>query len=395
MKLILLALLTLAPLTARHKLVVISVDGLDHRYLRDYDALGLKIPNMRRLIAEGQWAGGVVGVVPTVTWPSHTTLITGVPPRVHGILDNHRPAAEGGDYYWTVDLLKVKTLWHAARRAGLKTAAITWPVTGGADIDFNLPEYFKRRNGGAMDLDTIEAQGTKGLVEEIARAHPSFAHEWMDDRSRALATVFLMKQKRADLILLHFVDHDSEAHERGPFSREAKAVMEYTDELIGSILKAGGSEYVVALVSDHGFERIDRIVHLGQKLPGAAVEISAPLAIARDEAAAAAIRKLLGDAEAGIGREIPPEELRRFLGDSHKVHAAFEPAAHVMFGSGKGAFVTKAGGRGSHGLWPGRNDYRSVFALWGPGVKAGKIPPLEMTGIAARLAAVLDLKMPF
>ena len=75
-------------------LLVISIDGLDYRYLRDADQLGLKIPNLRRVMAQGEVADGVVGVFPTVTWPSHTTLITGVAPRVHGIRGNRRPRAD-------------------------------------------------------------------------------------------------------------------------------------------------------------------------------------------------------------------------------------------------------------------------------------------------------------
>ena len=73
-------------------LVVISIDGLDNRYLRDCDALSLKIPNLRKLIRDGEWAAGVVGVVPTITWPSHTSIVTGVPP-VHGITATRKCAA--------------------------------------------------------------------------------------------------------------------------------------------------------------------------------------------------------------------------------------------------------------------------------------------------------------
>ena len=69
-------------------MVLVSVDGLDHRYLSECDRLGLKISNLHRLIREGSWAGGVVGEVPTITWPSHTTMLTGVPPAVHGIRRN-------------------------------------------------------------------------------------------------------------------------------------------------------------------------------------------------------------------------------------------------------------------------------------------------------------------
>ena len=73
-------LLLTGTLAARQPLVLVSVDGLDHRYLRDADKLGLRIPNIRRLMKEGAWADGVTGEVPTITWPAHTTILTGVPP---------------------------------------------------------------------------------------------------------------------------------------------------------------------------------------------------------------------------------------------------------------------------------------------------------------------------
>jgi len=104
-------------LTAAQPLAVISVDGLDNRYLADADALHLKIPNLRRLMGEGEVSEGVLGVVPTITWPSYTTLITGVDPVVHGILSNRRPKSEGGDYPWSASLIKAPTLLTAAHKA--------------------------------------------------------------------------------------------------------------------------------------------------------------------------------------------------------------------------------------------------------------------------------------
>src|SRR5207253_1138320 len=121
---------------AKQPVLVISIDGMDQRYLSEREKLGLKIPNLNRLIRDGQWSSGVVGVVPTVTWPSHTTMITGLDPTEHGILNNRRPSNEGGEYYWSVDLLKTTTLLDAAHAAGLKTATITWPVTVDAASDF-------------------------------------------------------------------------------------------------------------------------------------------------------------------------------------------------------------------------------------------------------------------
>jgi predicted AlkP superfamily pyrophosphatase or phosphodiesterase len=382
---------------ARRPLLVLSVDGLDHRYLRDAAKLGLKIPNLRRMMQEGAWAGGVIGVVPTVTWPSHTTMITGVPPHVHGILANRRPKTDGGEYYWSASLLNVPTLLDSARKAGLKTAAITWPVTVDAPVDFNLPEYFGKRRGGAMDLASIQSKGTPGLVGEITAQYPSFPQEWMNDRTRALATVFLLRHKKPDLTLVHFVDLDSEAHDNGPFTREANALVEYTDELIGDILRAAPKDLVIALVSDHGFERTDKVVNVNALVKRHGID-SQPqtfgsLLLASAPGAAAEIRKLAANPENGIGREVPLEELKRLAPSQSSAAGAWEPAEHVMFVNGDaGAEIfSKPQGKGNHGLWPTRPDYRSTFLLWGNGIQPQRLPEMQMTAIAARLAEILEL----
>src|ERR1700751_4176387 len=129
----------IATLAAKQPLGVVSVDGLDNRYLTNADQMGLKIPNLRRLMREGQVSRGVIGVVPTVTWPSHTTMITGVDPVTHGILANWRPP---GDRFLDYGQIKVPTLIGAAHDAGLKIATVDWPVTVGAPVDWNLPEFF-------------------------------------------------------------------------------------------------------------------------------------------------------------------------------------------------------------------------------------------------------------
>jgi len=127
------------PSRPARKLVVISVDGLDWRYLRDRDALGLRIPNFRALLAHGEVAQGVVGVWPTITWPSHTSIITGVRPDQHGVLSNARAGAPVDESYWSVHVLKAATLYQCAAARGLTTATITWPTTVDADVTWNLP----------------------------------------------------------------------------------------------------------------------------------------------------------------------------------------------------------------------------------------------------------------
>ena len=104
--------------------------------------------------------------------------------------------ARRAGYYWTYNLLKAATLWDAAKAAGFATAAVTWPVTVDAPITWNLPEYFLRRQGGAMDLAAIESKSTPGLVASIAAKYPSFRQQWLDDRTRAFATMYLLTEKR-------------------------------------------------------------------------------------------------------------------------------------------------------------------------------------------------------
>src|ERR1700761_4060783 len=73
---------------AASPVLMISVDGLRPLDVIDADKRGFKIPNMRALMAAGAYATGVKNVLPTVTYPDHTTLVTGVWPDVHGIHAN-------------------------------------------------------------------------------------------------------------------------------------------------------------------------------------------------------------------------------------------------------------------------------------------------------------------
>ncbi len=385
--------LTAASLAAKQPLLVVSVDGLDQRYLAECDRMGLKIPHIRQMMAQGAWAErGVLGVVPTITWPSHTTLLTGVEPRVHGILSNRLP---GGDYPWNARMLRARTLIDAAHQAGLRTAAITWPVTVDAPLDFNLPEYFTRRRGGAMDLRSIESKCVPAdLVKQIARAAPSFAQEWMDDRTRTQAAVYLLRAAQPDLLLVHLVDLDAEEHDNAPFSREAIAVLEYTDELLGQMLAAKPAAMAVALVSDHGFEQVHATVNL-QALAAqqhvAGIMARGATVSARDASGVAFLEGLAGDARYGIGRRIPDEEVGRFAPELRKEAAVFESAEGIEFAgtSDDAELFGKPREMGNHGHWPTR--YRAVFVLTSTGGKPARLGELQLVQEASRFAEVLGI----
>jgi hypothetical protein len=415
----LLALLTLAAATPRahthpssgRRLLVVSIDGLDWRYLANADQLGLRIPTLRRIMAEGDVIDGVVGENPTTTWAAHTTLITGVPPRLHGILENWRPNADNQN--WDAARLRVRTVWQDAKHDGLSVGSVCWPVTASPEIDFDLPEYFHENRGGAVDLRSVAAKSTPGLIDRISARYPSFARGWLDDRSRTLAALYMTRDAGADLTLLHLLDLDDAEHENGPFTPESNAVLEATDELIAALVNGAPPDLTFAIVSDHGFERIDRAFNvsawsaalqhdswlgwLESWLPGHPKIVVTPgLAATFDPAIAEAMRRATTQPDSAFGRQVPTAELARWAPELANAAAAFEPAAHVTFVDNplSHQLYEAPKERGGHHFWPGRPAFRSVFMLWGPHIPARHEPEASMLTIARRLGSVLGIERP-
>ncbi len=196
-------------------------------------------------------------------------------------------------------------------------------------------------------------------------------------------------------MLVHLVDLDSEAHDQGPFDRNANAILERTDELLASVVAALPADYDLVVTSDHGFERTDHIANL-LVLMGQAGGVKGDLqpmggvVVARDAAAADFLRGLAVRGQEGLGREIPRAELERYAPKLATAVAVFEPAPHYMFGRAEtGDYLTAPREKGEHGLWPLRADYRSVYIARGPGIAPRAGPQIEMLSIRSRLAALL------
>src|SRR5215213_4699269 len=132
---LLLALLALsataAPIPpAERTVIMISIDGFPAWLWRDQT---MPIPHLRKLAAAGAVADSMVASNPSITWINHTTLVTGVEPRRHGVLFNgllHR--GENGQppsiEQWADKgaMVRVPTLYDVAFKAGLKTAQVDW-----------------------------------------------------------------------------------------------------------------------------------------------------------------------------------------------------------------------------------------------------------------------------
>jgi predicted AlkP superfamily pyrophosphatase or phosphodiesterase len=126
--------------------MLISIDGLKPEAVLQAQQQGLHLPNLIRMTTDGAYATGVWVVLPTLTYPSHTTLLTGVSPARHGIYANTTFDPLSRNYqgwYWYAEDIRVPTLWDAAHRVGLTTANVYWPVSVGAHIDYNLPQIWR------------------------------------------------------------------------------------------------------------------------------------------------------------------------------------------------------------------------------------------------------------
>jgi predicted AlkP superfamily pyrophosphatase or phosphodiesterase len=408
-------------------LLLISIDGLRPDYVTAADTHGAKIPNLRRFLTEGAFAQGVVGVIPTVTYPSHTTLITGAAPATHGILANTTfdPLRENrGGWYWYSEDIRVATLWDAAARAGLSTASVQWPVSVGARVTWNIPEFW--RAGTADDAKLLRAVSTPGLLAELEPdlgPYPrALTPESDDQRTRYAAAI--LEKKRPNLLTLHLVSLDHVQHTTGPFSAETMATLERVDAAVGTLravaerLAPGGA--FVAVVSDHGFGKTTKQLNLhaefrrvglitvggqGRVTDWKAMPWTAGGAIAivlkdpADAATTAEVRALLdrlaADPAHGIDRVLDAAALRDRGGFPT---AAFLVGLKPDWDAGSslsGPLVGAPSVAGMHGHLPDLPDLHAAFFVVGPGVPAGRaLGVIDMRDIATTLARRLGLALP-
>ena len=267
-----------APAQTHSPVLMISIDGMRPDYVTHADEHGLKLPTLRRFISEGSYADGVRGVFPTVTYPSHTTLVTGVSPAQHGILNNQVFDPErhfDGAWYWYADSIKVRTLWQAAHAAGIRTASVSWPVTVGAEaIDDDIPEYWRSDVTGAhanpqerllMDAISRPQGSLKEMQARLGPYMPGNDTTIEGDRTRTRFAVDILHRDRPGFMTVHLSSLDEEEHLHGPFSPEANADLEQLDGLVAQLIAAArvaNPAVTVFVVSDHGFAAIHDAVNL-------------------------------------------------------------------------------------------------------------------------------------
>ncbi|MBD0370502.1 MAG: alkaline phosphatase family protein [Pyrinomonadaceae bacterium] len=420
------------------RVLIISVDGLDARYLNRRDEFGLKIPNLRRLMSEGAAARGVVSVFPSVTYPAHTTIVTGAYPARHRIYGNEVLEPPMGtarrEWNWYARDIRAETLWDAARKRGLKVGMVSWPVGVGAG-DYNVPEII--RFGGTL-LDTLARikgnsipQGLLGEIEKRDAKLYAQANKDEQDDMRTRMAEYIITEKRPDVMLIHLFDLDHFQHEKGPFTPESLAILEKSDAYIGRIIEAARragtiDETAIFIVSDHGFMPISKLVNPGVLLERAGlltvreekdakgnyvsvltgwravpfVTNGSCAIILRDENDKEALKKvreifrpLAGREESGI-REVIEGVRLRALGANTRAAMMLDAADGYAFDINyKGELITNSAQRGAHGYMPTRPDYYTSFIAAGAGIRPAQLGTIRMIDIGPTIARTLGLTL--
>lgn len=412
-------MLAAGQLVAQGRVVLISIDGLKGSTLASLPARKLNTPNLNEFVEKGAVSEGLAGVFPTVTYPSHTTIVTGRSPAAHGILGNTLFDPErtmNGAWYWYAEQIRVPALWDAARQKSFKTAAVSWPVTVGAQIDYNIPEFRFPRT--IEDKMLLRLATTPGLLNEYEAANGEVPIRNQDDMLRARMAAHLMRTRKPDLLLVHLMDMDHDQHGHGPDAPEALKTLEKIDECIGMIRKeTRDPNTVFVVVSDHGFWPVAKALHPVAILRS--LDLAAPdgqpakwkVAVHGNAGSFALIARQPDDLESialatktfqrlrdekvwGVDKVLLRDEL-----DAAKAHTgaflAVSMASGFTVGYGtSGAWLTPSGNtKGNHGYWPGPPELDAAFVAFGAGIAPRKLPRGKLVDVAPTAAKLLGVSI--
>jgi len=252
------------------KLIIISHDALVYD---DLTYLG-KLPVFKSLLECGARVNTLRSIYPTITYPIHVSIITGVYPNRHGVINNELPeiGVLSSPWHWFSSSNKVPTLFKAAKKAGLTTAAVFWPVTGNdPDIDYLIDEYwsqsedddledvFRRSGSNEQVMDRVVKKNLH-MLKGNERKHPE-ADEFV-----FACACDIIREFKPDVLAIHPAAIDGARHSSGLFSEKVDRSLDDTERWTGMIIQAtkeaGTYEDTnFVILSDHGQLEIKRIIN--------------------------------------------------------------------------------------------------------------------------------------
>lgn len=435
---LLLPLALMGSLTRSHPnshVILISVDGFAAYHLENQE---LELPNIRALVREGVWASSGETVFPSVTHPSHATIMTGVSPRRHGVIGNRMRNRETGEFFHVSqkshsEMIEVPTIFDGAKKRGWTTVAMFWPETrGDPSVDFNIihehqaPRYDER---GRLDPSIARPELLAELraadipIDVYFKWYPDFALKGARDIILARATGHLIRTRRPELVATLISVTDSTQHRYGPAHYLSKAALTTADHRIGTLREAvraaGIQERTTFIITaDHGFHSVGYEVNLHPLLsevgldgklalhPGGwtlYVELTERFDAPRD---APLLEKFFEKALRleGISKVVRPDEFhalgtRRYEEDPHvpgqymiiadiDTHIVSDPANSSTRRHPKAKYSH------GHGYLPTHPRMQPVFVISGYRIKRGvRIGHVRNHDIAPTIAHLLDFEL--
>ncbi len=229
--------------------VVICVDGCDPSYVERGVADGV-MPTIGGFARDG-WLGAADAVMPTFTNPNNVSIVTGVPPAVHGIAGNYCLDRDTGREIMMTDpeLMRSETILALMARAGVRTAAVT------------AKDKLRRLLGRNLDGLCFSSECADAGVEAmVGRGRPDM---YSADLSLYVldAGIELLRRGEAELLYLSLSDYVQHAH--APGDPEADAFHRALDDRVSRLAGLGA---VVGLVADHGMNDKPRVIFLEDEL---------------------------------------------------------------------------------------------------------------------------------
>ena len=421
--------------STNHHVILVTLDGFPAYLMDDPQA---PIPTIRKLAREGASAEGMRVSNPSVTWPNHTTLVTGAHPERHSVFFNGVLVRPGPGLPVHVDgqrdkkeLVQVPTIFDLLHRAGYRTAGVNWPCTrNSGTLDDDFPDVPSQINYTTPRLrDELIAAGILQDETQQSFARQSAASK---DQIWTAAATHIIRKRKPNFMLLHMLITDSTHHRYAAQSPAGYAAVALVDAQLKEVLQAlreSGIEQrtTIFIVADHGFEKALKLMNPNVlfRKAGLLQTAATPTGIVKAraqiiseggiamvyltdpatyEADAAQVRSLVKEQE-GIAEIIGPDRFAELgLPDPKKnsqmadlILAAKPGYAFVNVAQGD-EFITEvtlaAGNQGHHGYLSTNPKMNAVFVAWGRGIKPGvKLGLVQNIDVAPTIAKLFDVEL--
>lgn len=416
-------------MSTNQHLVIISLDSLGFNDINEHQS---ELPTLNKLVNGGTWVKEVSGIYPTLTYPSHTTIITGQYPNVHGIINNTKiqTTRRSPDWYWYQKDVQVPTLYDLAHKNNMKTAAFLWPVTAGSKITYNLAEIFPNRIWTNQVLVSLKASSPLFILEmnkKYGKLRKGIKQPQLDEFITACA-VDTIKNKKPNLTLLHLVDMDSMRHRYGVRSGEAMEALRRLDKHVKQVIdatKVAGTfeDTNFVILGDHYQINVDKMIHLNTLFAKRGWLTGKPDQTIRKDWSVLAKTcdgstyiytknfsqiKRLREVISGV------EGVERIYSNEEAIARGADPKCTLMVEAKAGYYFTDEGSRsnvvervmpemmghpdryqGVHGYDPNKPGYKTTIIFNGPMVKENQtIDGAKLVDEAPTFAKLLGLKFP-